>query len=167
MIYQRTIFGDEQELKDRRLSPEGFPCQPFSVAGLQRGKLDDRYLWPEMLRVITELGPDWVVGENVPGILRIAADDVCEGLERAGYEVFILDFEAAAVGAHHRRERIAFVAHARGRRLGGARGVCELRDVFGGAPFEGEADEPGESGEVSATLADTYHSQRGAEAWHM
>lgn len=89
----------------------GFPCQPFSVAGNQKGKGDDRYLWPEMLRVIRDIKPSWVVGENVPGILRIAAADVIADLEREGYNVVVLDFEAAAVGAPHRRERIAFVAN--------------------------------------------------------
>lgn len=88
----------------------GFPCQPFSVAGNQKGKEDDRYLWPEMLRIARELTPDWVVGENVPGILSIAADDICKDLEREGYEVGVFNFEAAAVGARHRRERVFFVA---------------------------------------------------------
>lgn len=90
----------------------GFPCQPFSVAGNQKGKEDDRYLWPEMLRVIRELAPRWVIGENVPGILRIAGRTVCEDLEREGYAVAVLNFEAAAVGAPHRRERVFFVGYA-------------------------------------------------------
>ena len=106
----------------------GFPCQPFSVAGKQKGKGDDRFLWPEMLRVITELTPRWVVGENVPGIINIAADDVCADLEREGYEVGIFDYEAAAVGAPHRRDRVAFVAHAK-------------RDGFSGCKGAGSFDE--------------------------
>ena len=111
----RTLTGDDFYAKTGLRTVDvisgGFPCQPFSVAGKQKGKGDDRYLWPEMLRVITELGPRWVVGENVPGILRIAAADVVADLERLGYHVVVFAFEAAAVGAYHRRERVAFVAH--------------------------------------------------------
>ena len=88
----------------------GFPCQPFSVAGKQRGKEDERYLWPEMLRVIRELRPHCVVGENVPAIIRIATGQVVKDLEQAGYHVVVLNFEAAAVGAWHRRSRVFFVA---------------------------------------------------------
>ncbi len=113
----RTLTGDSfyerTGLRTVDIISGGFPCQPFSVAGKQGGMGDDRYLWPEMLRVIRELAPRWVLGENVPGILRIAGDTVCQDLEREGYSVGIFDFEAAAVGAPHRRERIFFVAHAR------------------------------------------------------
>ena len=88
----------------------GFPCQPFSVAGKQAGKEDERYLFPEMLRIISELKPNYVVGENVPGILQIAAEDVIKGLEHEGYRCVVFDYEAASAGAPHRRERVFFVA---------------------------------------------------------
>lgn len=111
----RTLTGDDfyarTGLRTVDVVSGGFPCQPFSVAGKQRGKEDERFLWPEMLRVIREIRPTYIIGENVPGILRIAADEVCTDLEREGYAVRILDYEAAAVGAPHRRERIAFVAY--------------------------------------------------------
>lgn len=64
-----------------------------------------------MFRVITELAPRWVVAENVPGILRIAAADVIADLESAGYHVIVFVYEAAAVGAPHRRSRVAFVGN--------------------------------------------------------
>lgn len=104
-------FHERTGLRTVDIVSGGFPCQPFSVAGKQKGRDDERYLWPEMLRVIRELAPGWVVGENVPGILRIAAGDVVESLEREGYHVCVFAFEAAAVGAPHRRERVAFVAN--------------------------------------------------------
>ena len=110
------IFRDVFKLRGYQVGPVdiiygGFPCQPFSVAGKQKGKSDTRHLWPEFSRLVKEIRPRWVFAENVPGILAIAADDVCADLERLGYEVGVWNFEAAAVGANHRRARIAFVAH--------------------------------------------------------
>jgi len=95
----------------------GFPCQPFSQAGRRRGEEDDRFLWPEMLRVIREFSPLWVIAENVRGLLTqgggVVFERVCTDLEAAGYEVQPLIIPAVAVGAPHRRDRVWFVAHRR------------------------------------------------------
>ena len=118
----------------------GFPCQPFSVAGQRKGADDDRYLWPQVVRVIRETRPAWVVGENVAGILTMVQpgeevevgsgaslfgetdrkrvllrqeyviETVCRGLEREGYEVQPFVIPACAVGAPHRRDRVWIVA---------------------------------------------------------
>lgn len=93
----------------------GFPCQPFSVAGKQRGKEDDRYLWPEMVRVIKELRPTWVVGENVTGIIRMALTDILSELEGCGYRTRVFHIPASGVGARHHRYRVAIVAYAKSR----------------------------------------------------
>ena len=77
----------------------GFPCQPFSVAGKQRGKDDDRYLWPEMLRVLRDVRPRWVVGENVAGIVNLALDQVLTDMEDAGYTCQTFIVPACAVDA--------------------------------------------------------------------
>ena len=91
----------------------GFPCQPFSVAGKQGGKDDDRYLWPEMLRVIREARPTWIIGENVAGIVNMALDQVHTDLEAEGYEVESIIIPACAVDAPHRRNRVWIVAHSK------------------------------------------------------
>lgn len=96
----------------------GFPCQPFSQAGKRKGTADSRYLWPEMLRAIREIQPQWIVGENVSGFVNwndgLVFDTVCSDLEIAGYQIIPFIIPAAGVGAPHRRDRIWFVAHAKG-----------------------------------------------------
>lgn len=89
----------------------GFPCQPFSVAGKRKGKDDDRHLWPEMLRVIEEIRPTWVVGENVAGIVNMVLDEVLSDLENIGYESQALIIPACATNAPHRRDRVWIIAH--------------------------------------------------------
>lgn len=112
-------YGDIKEIGiGRKWQPEavdiicgGFPCQPFSVAGQQKGKDDNRYLWPEMLRVITEVRPRWVIGENVPGIIGLALKEVLVSLENEGYKTEVFIIPACAVNAPHKRDRVWIVAH--------------------------------------------------------
>lgn len=111
----------------------GFPCQPFSAAGKRAGTSDDRYLWPEMFRIVREARPTYVVAENVRGLLSLAGptgelvfDTVCSDLEGEGYEVFPTVLPAASVNAPHRRDRIWIVAHANDQR-----GAGESRQVQG------------------------------------
>lgn len=89
----------------------GFPCQPFSVAGKQKGQKDDRYLWPEMLRVIEQVQPTWIIGENVANIVNMALDQVLSDLEIKGYTTQSFIIPACAVNAPHRRDRVWIVAH--------------------------------------------------------
>ncbi len=93
----------------------GFPCQPYSSAGKRLGKDDERHLWPEMCRIISEVAPAYVVGENVRGLLNwnggVVFEEVCADLEAMGYEVWTGILPAAGVGAPHRRDRIWWVAH--------------------------------------------------------
>jgi len=89
----------------------GFPCQPFSVAGKRLGAEDDRHLWPEYLRLIQELRPTWVIGENVAGLINMGLDNVLSNLEGAGYSSRTFIIPAVAVDAKHRRDRLWIVAH--------------------------------------------------------
>ena len=108
----KESFYEQTGLRTVDVISGGFPCQPFSVAGKRGGKDDDRYLWPEMLRVIRELQPTWGVGENVPGIVNLALDTVLSDLEAEGYEVQCFLVPACGVDAPHKRERCAIVANA-------------------------------------------------------
>ena len=103
-------FHERTGLRTVDIISGGFPCQPFSVAGSRRGTKDDRYLWPEMLRVISELRPAWIVGENVAGIVNLALDQVYVDLEGISYAVQTFIVPACAIDAPHRRDRCAIVA---------------------------------------------------------
>ena len=85
-----TTFDGKQYRNSVELICGGFPCQPFSSAGKRKGARDDRYLWPEMLRIIKEVFPYYVIGENVDGLTSMALEsserDVgCQTFERNDY----------------------------------------------------------------------------------
>lgn len=115
--WPRTIcYDDIRRIDWRTVTPVevvcgGFPCQPFSVAGKRRGVEDDRYLWPEVVRCLDALRPAWFLGENVPGIIRLALDQVCVDLESLGYTVWPVCIPACAVDAPHIRQRVWILAH--------------------------------------------------------
>lgn len=95
----------------------GFPCQPFSIAGQRKGKEDDRDLWPEMFRIIREIRPNWVVGENVAHFANMELDRTLFDLESIGYQGRTFIIPAAAVGAIHKRDRVFVVAHSNGQHV--------------------------------------------------
>jgi DNA-cytosine methyltransferase len=84
----------------------GIPCQPFSLAGKQKGKEDDRHLWPYMYAIVKSKKPTWVIVENVGGFVNVALDDVCLDLETQGYATQSFIIPACSVEAPHRRDRI-------------------------------------------------------------
>ena len=92
----------------------GVPCQPASCAGKRRGKADDRWLWPELFRVVADVRPHWCLCENPLGIRTMGLDDLLAELEAMDYEVAPpMVIPACAVNAPHRRDRVWIVAHAR------------------------------------------------------
>ena len=117
------IYGDVKELNYDKLKTDGidtidiitggYPCQPFSVAGRKKGEEDPRHVWPEYFRLIKELRPSWVIGENVSGHIKLGLDTVLENLESEGYSARTFSISASSVGAKHQRERIWIVANAR------------------------------------------------------
>jgi len=105
-----------EQIKEDTLAPidivtGGYPCQPFSIAGSQRGEKDTRHLWPDMFRIVKECKPTWVIGENVSGHIKLGLDTVLQDLESEGYSVRAFSISASSIGANHQRERVWIVAH--------------------------------------------------------
>ncbi len=131
-------FEDVRKLRGEDVGPVelvagGYPCQPFSTAGERRGAEDDRHLWPEMCRLVEELRPTWVLGENVAGHVSMGLDQVLSDLEALGYSTQAFIIPACAIGTLHRRDRVWVVANASSKRL----------EKQGGVGFASSAAEEG------------------------
>ena len=94
----------------------GPPCQPASSAGKRKGEKDDRWLWPEAIRVLGEIRPRVGVFENPDDLLSLddgrAFERICGQMEDLGYKVETLGIPACCVSAWHERDRIWIIAHA-------------------------------------------------------
>lgn len=110
---------DGKKLQSVNIISGGFPCQPHSIAGKRKGREDDRNLYPDMLRVIRENKPEWVLGENVYGILNtddgeFFEQEIIAPLEDEGYSVQPYIIPASAIkDTVHRRDRLWILAHSR------------------------------------------------------
>jgi DNA (cytosine-5)-methyltransferase 1 len=111
-LTKARLENDGIDTRTIRIIHGGFPCQPFSIAGEQLGTEDNRHLWPEMFRIINEIRPDWVIGENVANFVRVALDDALSDLESIGYTTRAFIIPASAIGADNRRDRVFIVANA-------------------------------------------------------
>ena len=111
------IYEDLKKFKpqEHNLQPDiltaGFPCQPFSVAGKQKGKDDNRNLWKETFRIIQESKPTWFIGENVSGIVKLYLDTILADLESEGYATRCFNISASSIGAKHQRQRIWIISN--------------------------------------------------------
>ena len=138
----------------------GFPCQPFSVAGRKKGKKDDRYLWPNMFKIIQETKPTWIIGENVPGIINMGLEAAVLDLEEEGYQVEVLVLPAIGVSALHKRNRVWIIANTNNSGSGTSEYGSKREGQKNEQEHEGQSfDRSGRQGEdVSDT--DTERSQR-------
>lgn len=132
----RKLKGDEiiRTVGRPTLISGGFPCQPHSTAGKRKASCDDRDLWPEFRRIVCEVKPRWVLGENVAGLRSSEAGRFFGGilgdLAAMGYSIGWGSWEAADVGAPHHRERIFVIAHLCSERLQRLRTEYELSQTI-------------------------------------
>jgi len=136
----------------------GYPCQPFSLAGVRRGDKDDRHLWPAMLAVIEKVRPTWVIGENVAGHITLGLDTVLSDLEAAGYASRCFVIPAVAADAQHRRDRCWIVGNAQHDGSFASGDISKLQREFDRQAEKTQQSEG--SGDRAGAMGDTKNIRR-------
>jgi DNA (cytosine-5)-methyltransferase 1 len=102
-----NIANDPTTIKEKfEVIVSGLPCQPYSLAGNQKGKTDNRHLWNYMFKIIKQKKPTWIIFENVPNFIPLALDDMLLDLETENYTTESFIIPACSVGAPHKRNRL-------------------------------------------------------------
>ena len=159
------IATDVKELANdpERLVPNhdiltaGYPCQPFSVAGLRKGEEDDRHIWPYIFRIVTFKRPSWCVFENVYGHVALGLDKVLSDMENQGYATRTFIVPACAKNAPHRRDRLWIVCKNVGDSSSGGRGEFRVSEEKVGRT-EGEKAQSIRTSSTRTTMGDTQHN---------
>jgi len=158
----KSLRGDE--LEHVELICGGFPCQPVSTAGKRKGQSDERWLWPEFARIIRMVRPQFVLVENVPGILSIsegrAMGEVLGDLAASGYDAEWNRVSAASIGAPHLRERVFIVAYARHSGIHERRIAINVSDESQGLRRVQQNGVPQERQDETRTVAYTRSERR-------
>ena len=173
----------ERNVPDCDILTAGYPCQPFSVAGKQRGVEDDRHIWPYILRIVAHKRPTWLCFENVHGHVALGLDQVLLDLEAEGYTTRTFIVPACGVNAPHRRDRLWIIAHSEladtqsigveGLRTSGEQEphayVGEEVSVRGGedvADTQSEQSTPDDNGGEQGAVSEPQQVQpRGSDSW--
>ncbi len=139
-----TTFDGEPWRGKVDIITAGFPCQPWSCAGKGKGTEDERWIWPDIARIIGEVRPAHVFLENVPGLVSGGGFlEVLGDLAKIGYDAEWMHLSAADVGANHKRERVWILAHSNtGRESQQERSITEVGGWIGNSG-EDVANAPG------------------------
>lgn len=159
---QHRLCDRGRENQDLTILTGGFPCQPFSHAGRRQGTSDDRYKWPDMFAVIRNVRPDWVIAENVRGLVTwnegMVLETVCADLESEGYEVQPIVIPAVAIGAPHRRDRVWIIAHTN--RSEQRAGLGSFQETNGEVPERDDHAEPSDADQYTPPNPRSQESRR-------
>jgi len=109
----KDLANDPTQIPDCDILTAGYPCQPFSLAGKQKGTEDDRHIWPYIHQIVAHKRPTWCIFENVYGHVTLGLDQVLLDLECEGYASRAFVVPAASVDAPHRRDRVWIVGNAK------------------------------------------------------